>query len=96
MDAEKLKYATELQKLITQTAAALTEARSWLDNPTELSGSVFSERAGHYALHFSEYSDRSGKHIGLCRYAGNSEVLKAVEQVLSEQLERYTKEFEEL
>ena len=96
MDIGKLNYATELQKLIVQTGDALNVVRSWVDSPKEFVGSVFSERAGHYSLCICEHKDGSGMRVDLARYTGNTEVLKAVERVLEEQLERYKKEFEEL
>lgn len=97
MTSEQLKEGEELRVLIQQTSEGLNKMHD-LKKSKDINGSnngkVHTDRM--YNLQIGKHNDRSGINADLNRYHGNEEVINAIIEVLTRQLENYKIAFKEL
>lgn len=94
MDELKLKNGGILLDTIQTTKQSLRlliELKDKKESKKRKADNLYDD--GLYTLNIGEYSDMSGGGAKLARYSGNMELLNAIIQVLTDQLNRYEEEF---
>ena len=93
MTTDQLKKGEILVEIINTTKKAYVRLSNHLkDSEKERLDNEYDD--GCYSIHIAQYKDDMDGEMN--RYGGNKELLEVIVKTLKEQLDRYTKEFEEL